>query len=162
MVRVLRPQRKMGHINIVSSSMKDCENRLAHILGGEEGVAKDLDVSAEKPLVGIIMGSDSDLPVMSVGANILKTFGVPFEVTIVSAHRTPHRMTQYAIEAAKRGIKCIIAGAGGAAHLPGMVAAMNPIASYWCSSQGIYLGRSRFVTLDCANAKGYSSRYRGY
>lgn len=122
-----RPQRKMGHINIVSSSMKDCENRLAHILGGEEGVAKDLDVSAEKPLVGIIMGSDSDLPVMSVGANILKTFGVPFEVTIVSAHRTPHRMTQYAIEAAKRGIKCIIAGAGGAAHLPGMVAAMTPL-----------------------------------
>lgn len=73
------------------------------------------------------MGSDSDLPVMSVGANILKTFGVPFEVTIVSAHRTPHRMTQYAIEAAKRGIKCIIAGAGGAAHLPGMVAAMTPL-----------------------------------
>lgn len=122
-----RPQRKMGHINIVSSSMKDCENKLAHILGDEEGVAKDLDVSAEKPLVGIIMGSDSDLPVMSVGANILKTFGVPFEVTIVSAHRTPHRMTQYAIEAAKRGIKCIIAGAGGAAHLPGMVAAMTPL-----------------------------------
>ncbi|CUM46925.1 unnamed protein product [Debaryomyces tyrocola] len=122
-----RPQRKMGHINIVSSSMKDCENRLAHIIGDEEGVAKDLDVSAEKPLVGIIMGSDSDLPVMSVGANILKTFGVPFEVTIVSAHRTPHRMTQYAIEAAKRGIKCIIAGAGGAAHLPGMVAAMTPL-----------------------------------
>mmetsp|Transcript_2503 Transcript_2503/g.2916 ORF Transcript_2503/g.2916 Transcript_2503/m.2916 type:complete len:560 (-) Transcript_2503:84-1763(-) len=122
-----RPQRKMGHINIVSSSMNDCENRLAHILGDEEVVVKDLDSSSEKPLVGIIMGSDSDLPVMSVGANILKTFGVPFEVSIVSAHRTPHRMTQYAIEAAKRGIKCIIAGAGGAAHLPGMVAAMTPL-----------------------------------
>ncbi|CUM46669.1 phosphoribosylaminoimidazole carboxylase [Debaryomyces fabryi] len=122
-----RPQRKMGHINIVSSSMTDCENRLAHILGDEEVVVKDLDSSSDKPLVGIIMGSDSDLPVMSVGANILKTFGVPFEVTIVSAHRTPHRMTEYAIEAAKRGVKCIIAGAGGAAHLPGMVAAMTPL-----------------------------------
>lgn len=73
------------------------------------------------------MGSDSDLPVMAVGANILKSFGVPFEVKIVSAHRTPHRMTKYATEAAARGLKAIIAGAGGAAHLPGMVAAMTSL-----------------------------------
>ncbi|EOC6952585.1 AIR carboxylase family protein, partial [Listeria monocytogenes] len=80
-----------------------------------------------KPLVGIIMGSDSDLPVMSAACAVLKDFGVPFEVTIVSAHRTPHRMSAYAISASKRGIKTIIAGAGGAAHLPGMVAAMTPL-----------------------------------
>ncbi|CAI5758633.1 unnamed protein product [Candida verbasci] len=119
-----RPERKLGHINIVSSSMQDVENRLSYILNGSEIPEIKSNV---KPLVGIIMGSDSDLPVMSVGARILKQFGVPFEVTIVSAHRTPHRMSNYAIEAAKRGLKCIIAGAGGAAHLPGMVAAMTPL-----------------------------------
>ncbi|KAK7683919.1 phosphoribosylaminoimidazole carboxylase ade2 [Cerrena zonata] len=95
-------------------------------MGETSGVSLPLEIK-EKPLVGIIMGSDSDLPVMSVGANILKKFGVPFEVTIVSAHRTPHRMSKYAIEASERGLKCIIAGAGGAAHLPGMVAAMTPL-----------------------------------
>ena len=73
------------------------------------------------------MGSDSDLPVMKVGAKILKEFGIPFELSIVSAHRTPQRMANYAHSAAKRGIKAIIAGAGGAAHLPGMVAAMTPL-----------------------------------
>ena len=124
--KTTRPQRKMGHINIVSSSMEDCEARLSYILG-ETSEIPALLVPQEKPLVGIIMGSDSDLPVMAVGANILKQFGVPFELTIVSAHRTPHRMSKYAIEAAKRGVKCIIAGAGGAAHLPGMVAAMTPL-----------------------------------
>ncbi|ODV78564.1 Phosphoribosylamidoimidazole-succinocarboxamide synthase [Suhomyces tanzawaensis NRRL Y-17324] len=124
--KATRPERKMGHINIVSSSMEDAQNRLNYILGESESIPSTL-ASKEKPLVGIIMGSDSDLPVMSVGADILKKFGVPFELTIVSAHRTPHRMSQYAIEAAKRGIKCIIAGAGGAAHLPGMVAAMTPL-----------------------------------
>lgn len=122
-----RPQRKMGHINIVGSSMRDCENKLNYIISGSQANPSEEVKLNEKPLVGIIMGSDSDLPVMSVGANILKKFGVPFELTIVSAHRTPHRMTKYAIEAPQRGIKCIIAGAGGAAHLPGMVAAMTPI-----------------------------------
>nr|P50504.1 RecName: Full=Phosphoribosylaminoimidazole carboxylase; AltName: Full=AIR carboxylase; Short=AIRC [Schwanniomyces occidentalis]AAA96380.1 phosphoribosylaminoimidazole carboxylase [Schwanniomyces occidentalis] len=121
-----RPNRKMGHINIVSSSMEDCESRLDYIIGKSSKIPENL-IPKEKPLVSIIMGSDSDLPVMSVGANILKRFGVPFELTIVSAHRTPHRMTQYAIEAPKRGLKVIIAGAGGAAHLPGMVAAMTPL-----------------------------------
>ncbi|CCE88890.1 Piso0_001680 [Millerozyma farinosa CBS 7064] len=125
--KTTRPQRKMGHINIVGSSMRECENKLDYIISGSQASSSEEVKSGEKPLVGIIMGSDSDLPVMSVGANILKKFGVPFELTIVSAHRTPHRMAKYAIEAPQRGIKCIIAGAGGAAHLPGMVAAMTPI-----------------------------------
>lgn len=79
------------------------------------------------PLVGIIMGSDSDLPVMEAAAIILKSFGIPFEMTVVSAHRTPERMFDYAKQAHTRGIKVIIAGAGGAAHLPGMVASLSPL-----------------------------------
>src|SRR6201991_3234416 len=81
----------------------------------------------EKPLVGIIMGSDSDLPVMKPAADFLKESGIPFELTIVSAHRTPRRMIKYAAEARQRGIKVIIAGAGGAAHLPGMVASITSL-----------------------------------
>ena len=80
-----------------------------------------------KPLVGIIMGSDSDLPVMQEAANILKEFNVPFEMTIVSAHRTPERLYTYAKEAKEKGLKVVIAGAGGAAHLPGMVAAITAL-----------------------------------
>ncbi|RPD46682.1 5-(carboxyamino)imidazole ribonucleotide mutase [Paracnuella aquatica] len=79
------------------------------------------------PLVGIIMGSDSDLPVMKAAAEILDFFGVAYELTVVSAHRTPQRMMQYAETARQRGLKVIIAGAGGAAHLPGMVAAITPL-----------------------------------
>ena len=75
--------------------------------------------------VGIIMGSKSDLPVMQDAINVLKALGVGFEVTIVSAHRTPERMFSYAQDAAGRGLKGIIAGAGGAAHLPGMVASIT-------------------------------------
>ena len=77
--------------------------------------------------VGIIMGSDSDLRVMQAAADTLKEFGVEFELTIVSAHRTPDRMMQYARSAAERGLEVIIAGAGGAAHLPGMVASMTTL-----------------------------------
>ncbi|PWN30428.1 putative phosphoribosyl-5-aminoimidazole carboxylase [Jaminaea rosea] len=84
-----------------------------------------LDFKHPHPLVGIIMGSDSDLPVMLPAAQHLKRFNVPFELTIVSAHRTPDRMKAYARSAASRGLRCIIAGAGGAAHLPGMVAAQT-------------------------------------
>src|SRR6187397_725448 len=73
--------------------------------------------------VGIIMGSDSDLTVMQAASDLLKEFGIAHEVTVVSAHRTPLRMVDYATKAKKRGLKVIIAGAGGAAHLPGMVAA---------------------------------------
>lgn len=77
------------------------------------------------PIVGIIMGSDSDLATMQPAADVLKKFAVPYELTIVSAHRTPDRMYDYAKTAADRGLKVIIAGAGGAAHLPGMVAALT-------------------------------------
>lgn len=80
-----------------------------------------------KPLVGIIMGSDSDLPVMSEAANMCEKFGIEYEVTIVSAHRTPQRLVKYAKDAEKRGLRVIIAGAGGAAHLPGMVASMTAL-----------------------------------
>lgn len=73
------------------------------------------------------MGSTSDLPIMQDAATILKEFGVPYELTIVSAHRTPERMFEYAKTAADRGIKVIIAGAGGAAHLPGMTASLTPL-----------------------------------
>lgn len=76
-----------------------------------------------KPLVGIIMGSDSDLRIMQEAAEVCREFGVEFELTIVSAHRTPERLAQYALSAKERGIRVIVAGAGGAAHLPGMVAA---------------------------------------
>lgn len=77
----------------------------------------------KKPLVGIIMGSNSDWSVMQHAARIMEDFAIPFEKQVVSAHRTPDRMFEYASTAIDRGLKCIIAGAGGAAHLPGMVAA---------------------------------------
>lgn len=79
------------------------------------------------PLIGIIMGSDSDLPTMQGSIDICQQFDVPYEVAIVSAHRTPDRMVHYAKTAYERGIKVIIAGAGGAAHLPGMVASLTSL-----------------------------------
>jgi 5-(carboxyamino)imidazole ribonucleotide mutase len=79
------------------------------------------------PTVGIIMGSDSDLSVMQGAIDILKEFDIPSEITVVSAHRTPHRMVDYAEKASARGLKIIIAGAGGAAHLPGMVASITTL-----------------------------------
>lgn len=78
-------------------------------------------------MVGIIMGSDSDLPIMKEAAEILEELGISYELTIVSAHRTPDRMYKYAKSAKERGLKVIIAGAGGAAHLPGMVASMTAL-----------------------------------
>lgn len=78
-------------------------------------------------LIGIIMGSDSDLPVMKQAADICKEFGVEYEMRVVSAHRTPLDMTDYGQNAHQRGIRVIIAGAGGAAHLPGMIAANSPL-----------------------------------
>ncbi|VVT58566.1 uncharacterized protein SAPINGB_P006273 [Magnusiomyces paraingens] len=136
--KTTRPNRKMGHINIIAGSMSQAEARLARVLGktvvpepssssSSEEKEDAVAGTSSQPLVGVIMGSDSDLPVMSAGCNILKKFGVPFEVKIVSAHRTPHRMTRYATEAAARGLRVVIAGAGGAAHLPGMVAAMTSL-----------------------------------
>ncbi len=79
------------------------------------------------PQVGIIMGSSSDLKVMKDAADVLKELGIEFEMTVVSAHRTPERMMEYAKSASSRGLKVIIAGAGGAAHLPGMVASITPL-----------------------------------
>jgi 5-(carboxyamino)imidazole ribonucleotide mutase len=80
-----------------------------------------------EPLVGVIMGSDSDWPVMCAAAQVLDEFEVPYEVSVVSAHRTPQRMLDYAASAAARRLSVIIAGAGGAAHLPGMVASATPL-----------------------------------
>lgn len=82
---------------------------------------------AATPLVGIIMGSDSDLPTMRAAADVLTEYGVPHEVRVVSAHRTPLAMVEYAQSAAGRGLKVIIAGAGGAAHLPGMTASLTTL-----------------------------------
>jgi 5-(carboxyamino)imidazole ribonucleotide mutase len=79
------------------------------------------------PQVGIIMGSDSDLNIMQAAADILTELGIAYELTVVSAHRTPMRMVEYATKAKERGLKIIIAGAGGAAHLPGMVASLTPL-----------------------------------
>ncbi len=80
-----------------------------------------------RPIIGIIMGSDSDLSVMSEAAKVLDDFKIPYELTIISAHRTPKRLYEYANSAQKRGIKAIIAGAGGSAHLPGMTAAITTL-----------------------------------
>lgn len=80
-----------------------------------------------KTLISIIMGSDSDLPIMKQAAEVLEQLNIPFELTIVSAHRTPYRLVEFSKNAHKRGIKVIIAGAGGAAHLPGMVASISPL-----------------------------------
>ncbi|KAI9501857.1 phosphoribosylaminoimidazole carboxylase ade2 [Coemansia spiralis] len=143
--------RKMGHITVVADSalqlrrrtdlivgklanaseeeQKRLEYRLSAPVPANEAVSdvEKKDVQEMAPLVGIIMGSDSDLPTLRPAAQILEQFGVPFELTIVSAHRTPDRMFEYARSAHKRGLKVIIAGAGGAAHLPGMVAALTPL-----------------------------------
>ncbi|XP_073259948.1 phosphoribosylaminoimidazole carboxylase, chloroplastic isoform X3 [Populus alba] len=119
----MRKQRKMGHITIVGSSVGIVEAQLKSMLK-EEGSETQTAVT---PCVGIIMGSDSDLPIMKDAARILNTFGVPHEVRIVSAHRTPEMMFSYALSAQDRGIQIIIAGAGGAAHLPGMVASLTPL-----------------------------------
>jgi phosphoribosylaminoimidazole carboxylase len=128
-----RKGRKMGHITVTGDFDAEVHERIRPILSAMEDLSAEwIDVvspappkpshSHSFPLVGIIMGSDSDLPTMLPAARILDKFNIPYELTICSAHRTPGRMVQYAHEAAGRGLKCIIAGAGGAAHLPGMVA----------------------------------------
>src|SRR5215218_4924066 len=81
----------------------------------------------EAPIVGVVMGSDSDLPIMQAAADALKEFEVAYEVRIISAHRTPDEMIEYGRSAVGRGLKVIIAGAGGAAHLPGMLASVTPL-----------------------------------
>ena len=90
-------------------------------------MARKVPLKPEKPVVGVVMGSQSDWDVMQNAARILAGFGVPFEAGIVSAHRTPQRLVDYATTAKLRGLQIIIAGAGGAAHLPGMIAALTPL-----------------------------------
>ncbi|KAI9844728.1 MAG: phosphoribosylaminoimidazole carboxylase ade2 [Thelocarpon superellum] len=134
-----RPGRKMGHITIVAETMATAEGYMAPLLAAEDmdgapatGQVRGRSDHVEKPskgaaVVAVTMGSDSDLPVLQPGIALLYVLGIPFEVTITSAHRTPERMYRFAREAASRGIKVIIAAAGGAAHLPGMIAASTPL-----------------------------------
>lgn len=86
-----------------------------------------MSTSAAAPVIGIVMGSDSDWPVMEAAAQTLDEFEIPYEVDVVSAHRMPREMVEYGEKAADRGLKAIIAGAGGAAHLPGMLASVTPL-----------------------------------
>lgn len=118
-----RVGRKMAHITLTGTSTAALWER-AQLLGVSE-LHHSFPVPG--PRVGVIMGSDSDLAVMSEAAAVLERFGVTFELTVVSAHRTPTRMYSYAQSAAERGLQVIIAGAGGAAHLPGMVAALTSL-----------------------------------
>ncbi|GMK53855.1 hypothetical protein CspeluHIS016_0104410 [Cutaneotrichosporon spelunceum] len=132
-----RKARKMGHITVTGSSDAEVRSRVRALLTQQPDLdqqfidavapAPTLGHSHGAPLVGIIMGSDSDLPTMLPATKILDKFGVPYELTITSAHRTPDRMVAYARSAASRGLRAIIAGAGGAAHLPGMVASETSV-----------------------------------
>ena len=102
------------------------------------------DTAADTPLIGIIMGSQSDWDTMREAADVLTALGVPHETRIVSAHRTPDRLFEYAKSAKGRGLKAIIAGAGGAAHLPGMAAAMTPRLRERLYSDGFSRAQCRF------------------
>ncbi|KAF8636004.1 hypothetical protein AX15_000165 [Amanita polypyramis BW_CC] len=135
-----RKGRKMGHITIVAESDAQLRSQLRPLLESLQPQApEEINLhaplqplpgsghSSPFPLVSIIMGSDSDLPTLLPAARILDRFSLPYELTIVSAHRTPDRLVKFAKEAAARGVRVIIAAAGGAAHLPGMVAAITPL-----------------------------------
>ncbi|KAH6724521.1 phosphoribosylaminoimidazole carboxylase-like protein [Leptodontidium sp. MPI-SDFR-AT-0119] len=139
-----KPARKIGHITAIGTSMAQTEKlinpliTLADSMRAErKGISapsssstttpSQSSTSEQQPLVAITMGSDSDLPVLKPGLALLETFNVPYHVTITSAHRTPHRMTAFAESAVSKGFKVIIAAAGGAAHLPGMIAASTPL-----------------------------------
>ena len=124
-----RAGRKMGHINITGDSQAQVDSCLKPLMELEDIPLSVLPGGklSGSPLVGVIMGSQSDLPTMNAAVDMLKKFGVPYEVDIVSAHRTPDKLMAYSRGAAARGIRVLIAGAGGAAHLPGMVAAMTPL-----------------------------------
>ncbi|KAJ7062798.1 phosphoribosylaminoimidazole carboxylase [Mycena amicta] len=128
-----RKGRKMGHITVLRTRLRTLLSALPSSpieetdLYAPEPPVRGTGFSNAHPLVGVIMGSDSDLPVMLPAARILDQFDIPYELTIVSAHRTPDRLVEYARSAAPRGLRVVIAGAGGAAHLPGMVAAMTAL-----------------------------------
>ena len=122
--------RKMGHITVTgftpASALENMRPVLVAVDGGIDSASIEVPHKSS-PSVGIIMGSDSDLPTMKDAAVVLDDFGIPYEISVVSAHRTPEYMYEYATTAEARGINVIIAGAGGAAHLPGMVAALTPL-----------------------------------
>lgn len=127
----VRSGRKMGHINLVTNQSlyepKILES-LYNLLDLEQIPRSSIPINNNPtPVVGIIMGSHSDLPTMQDAVNVLKEFNIPYEVDIVSAHRTPLKLMEYSTQAAARGLQVIIAGAGGAAHLPGMVASLTPL-----------------------------------
>jgi len=146
-----RPGRKMGHITVVAESMAEAEKRIQPLIqivdrlreerrepitaSNKASESRSKAVSSSSPtsdpagqaLVAITMGSDSDLPVLKPGIALLRDLDIPYRVTITSAHRTPGRMFTFAQEAASKGFKVIIAAAGGAAHLPGMIAASTPL-----------------------------------
>jgi len=124
-----RSGRKVGHINLTADSHGELDENLSKLM-----VLENIPQTAipgeglrNSPLVGVIMGSQSDLPTMQAAVEILKTFQIPYEVDIVSAHRTPDKLVSYSRAAVSRGLQVIIAGAGGAAHLPGMVAALTTL-----------------------------------
>lgn len=135
-----KPARKIGHITIVGQSLSQAEALIAPLLNLTNAMrAERKGISAPKPLeiptslstaqprIAVTMGSDSDLPVMKPGLALLDSLKIPFFVTITSAHRTPLRMQAFASTAVAQGFKVIITAAGGAAHLPGMVAASTPL-----------------------------------
>jgi phosphoribosylaminoimidazole carboxylase len=136
-----KPARKIGHITVLGTSMRDAELSIAPLitLVDEIRAERKAPIIASRPevpekpkylgapLVAITMGSDSDLPVLKPGIALLKELGIPYSVDITSAHRTPGRMIAFAKDAAGKGIKVIIAAAGGAAHLPGMIASETPL-----------------------------------
>ncbi len=160
-----RPGRKMGHITLVAPTMEEAQNKIQPLINVVDAVRthrfQGPTTSAEtvlatahtlsttdssraplkpKPLIGITMGSDSDLPTLKPGLQILDDFRIPYEVRITSAHRTPDRMLQYARTASSRGLKVIIAAAGGAAHLPGMIASSTPLPVIGVPVKGKTLG----------------------
>ena len=124
----VKPGRKIGHITITAPTLQSALEKTSRVLAKPADTQQIAGFPSESsPQVAVIMGSDSDLYVMKDAAQVLTDFGIPAQVTVVSAHRTPERMFEFARNAHKRGIKVIIAGAGGAAHLPGMVASMTPL-----------------------------------
>lgn len=138
-----RPGRKMGHITIVESSMNGAESQIERLVKLIDRIRAErkhpsaepsttasgskLAQPARRPLVAVTMGSDSDRSVLKAGVDFLEELDIPHSVTITSAHRTPSRMFQFAQDAAGMGVKVIIAAAGGAAHLPGMIASSTPL-----------------------------------
>lgn len=139
-----KPGRKIGHITLLHKSMAAAEQAISNLITITDRLRAERKSAhaitpvpttsiphnlsqGTQPLIAITMGSDSDLPVLKPGLAVLKALDIPYQVTITSAHRTPHLMTIFARTAAARGFRVIIACAGGAAHLPGMIAAMTPL-----------------------------------